>query len=298
MRYFFFVLLILSVGFATEQTLQWDNYPNPQGQAGADNYTDRVVVDYTAPYQCHISKLQVRAYYPQSVNPGNTTAYVYNDSSGYPGTLLGQLDFTNIYTNIWQILDIGTLGIVLNNGQKFYVGVKYAPDPWIMLWGWENTIPNHLYYAKLDSATNWTIIYNRDLLCRAIIDNDMDPPYVNGQVPAPQSNVNPPLNSIVFHCRDDDKGVNRSTIVFSCTGNGNPIPGTLGMDYSDIHNIICTFTPNTPIPGGICVLCKVHSGLADGLGNATTSDITWWFTVGANKVRTNSLGELKAIFHE
>jgi len=133
-------------------------------------------------------------------------------------------------------------------------------------------------------------------MIRAIIDSDMTPPYVNGQVPAPQSNVNPPLSSLVFHCRDDDKGVDPATIVFTCTGNGNPIPGTLNKNTTDLHDVICTFTPNTPIPGGVCVLCNVHSGLADGLGNATTSDITWWFTVGSNKVHTNSLGELKALF--
>ena len=288
-------LLFISLAFCTEQELIWDHNLNNTGWTYQDGTDGRIANDFTPTYQCHVSKVRI---FPTSPPIGSATyVYVWNDNSGYPGTILGSKYFSNIIGGSWITLDISNLNLVINSGQKFYTGIMIGGDSTIInkIQG-DSSAPIHPRYSSDNGGVTWNNISDATVLIRCIIDSDMTPPYVNGQVPAPQGNVNPPLNSIAFHCRDDDKGVDPDTIVFTCTGNGNPIPGTLAMDDSDIHDVICTFTPNTPIPGGVCVLSSVHSGLADGLGNATTSDITWWFTVGSNKVRSNSLGELKVLF--
>jgi hypothetical protein len=290
------VVLIVSItAFSVEQELKYDygNTPPPYWVSFSSSMNGRICNDFIAPYICHIAKIKL-------VQQGGTqsTAFVWDDNLNFPGNILGQKFFSYIYQGSWETLDISELHITRNAGQKFYCGFQTGQGASIIdAIGYEtNTLPLHYYFTSVNGGVSWTYQPNRNLYIRCVIDNDMTPPYVNGQVPAPESNVNPPLNAFVFHCRDDDKGVDPDTILFTCTGNGNPIPGTLSWDDSDIHNIICTFTPDTPIPGGICVLCHVHSGLADGLGNTTTSDIAWWFTVGATKVRTDSLGSLKALF--
>jgi len=290
------VLLIWVCSISTEQELKYDfgSTPPPHWVTFSSSMDGRTCNDFVAPYNCHISKIKLVC------SGGNMTyAYVWDNNSGYPGSIIGQTNLLFVAENQWVTIDIAYLNLTRNSGQTFYCGFKLGQGTGIIhSIGYETvTMPLHYYFTSTNGGSTWTYQANSNLYIRCIIDSDMTPPYVNGQVPAPQSNVNPPLNSLIFHCRDDDKGVDPDTIIFTCTGNGNPIPGNLTMDDSDLHDVICTFTPNTPIPGGICVLCNVHSGLADGLGNSTTSDITWWFTVGSTKVRTDSLGSLKALFH-
>jgi hypothetical protein len=294
----FIIILFAASSFSVEEELHWDVYVSGY-TTSPEGYYYRMAMDFTPNYQCHLSKIKLYPSTPPTSPLGNSTwAYIYNDNAGLPGTIIGQKFYNTIIAG-WNTLDIADQHIIINQNEKFYVAFLFGATPEIInCCGYDSNQPIHGWFYSTDNGNTWQFWTNQDRLIRAIIDSDMNPPYVNGQVPVPQSNVNPPLNSLVFHCRDADKGVDPDTIVFTCTGNGNPIPGTLDKDTSDLHDVICTFTPTNPIGAGVCVLCNVHSGLADGLGNATTSDITWWFTVGGNKVRTNSLGELKAIFHQ
>ncbi|MCK4594790.1 Ig-like domain-containing protein, partial [bacterium] len=116
------------------------------------------------------------------------------------------------------------------------------------------------------------------------------PPYVDGMDPD-DGEVQVPLDStIVFHCKDDDSGVDVTTIDFiaqdsSLTGGralgiGSPnrvIDGNLDIDDEDINDVVCTFTPTDEFYEADTITCTVDGDLADMKGNLLGDDWVWTF---------------------
>jgi len=292
MRGWFILIALSLLSYAVEHELFWDDdYPDGFWTV-AEGIDNRQAVDFTPGYQCHLAKVKIKV--PSIPQGTSTWVTIYADNSGWPGAILGSIYCTGILPNSWNIFDVTSLGIIINAGQKFYPSVSLGDGAEVInRIFYEMSLPIHGRYYSINGGLTWLHSIDDDIFLRAIVDDDMTPPYVNDQVPSPGSTVPPPLATIVFHCRDADKGVNPDTISFTCKVNGSAISGTLNKNSSDLHNVICTFTPTNPIGGASNVECTVPAGLADGLGNATTANIVWTFTVTAAHVQQASLGSLR-----
>lgn len=146
---------------------------------------------------------------------------------------------------------------------------------------------------------------------------DTDAPTVGSQSPAPGSSDVPGGTNVVFHCYDAT-AVDSSTIAFTLAGDdggggggggvqpvsrdnnlsaaprsAGEISGTLNVNDSNPQDVVCTFTPDADLPTGDYT-CTVAAGLADTLGNATTSPVTWTFSTAGSEVVETSWGALKA----
>jgi hypothetical protein len=253
---------------------------------------------FDAPADCYI--LSASFYVDE-----NGTKYVGvwdNDDGGtydLPGTLLGSVSHNFDYggSPTWSdYVDLTDLGITLTGGERFWVGVVYAAgdNPYM---GLDTTNPDHGAGYQTDGFT-WQFSSSFDLMVRVKIDDDMDPPYVDEQDPAPdRTGGADPGTDIVFHCKDDDKGVDPGTIGFTADdGTKADVSGTLDIDDADLNAVICTFTPDSDLPEGATITCTVDGELADGLGNEMGSDAVWSFTVGYVNVDEASLGEIKATY--
>jgi len=140
------------------------------------------------------------------------------------------------------------------------------------------------------APTDTTIVFH----CK---DDDMDGPYVDEQDPA-DGGWAAPETSIFFHCKDNDKGVESDTIDFSADdGTRAGVSGSLYIDDTDPNDVICIFSPDSDLPEGETITCTVAGTLADGLGNEMGYDAVWSFTVGQTNVNDASLGEIKAGYH-
>ena len=138
-------------------------------------------------------------------------------------------------------------------------------------------------------------------------DPDITPPYVDGMDPA-DGETGVPLDSlIVFHCKDDDKGVDVSTIDFiardTSLGAGRAvglysptrvISGDLDIDDADLNDVLCTFTPDDPFYQGDTITCTVDGSLADVKGNEMGEDFVWSFTTYSETVEPTTWGAIKA----
>jgi hypothetical protein len=143
---------------------------------------------------------------------------------------------------------------------------------------------------------------------------DTDPPYVEDLDPDDGDTDVPPDVDIVFHCKDDDTGIDTDTIDFTAedttlggaltVGTGvigvsirpsGVIAGDLDIDDSDINDVVCTFTPDDPLPLGDTITCTVDGGLSDNAGNDLGDDFIWTFDteVAVDEV---SWGAIKAGF--
>jgi len=117
------------------------------------------------------------------------------------------------------------------------------------------------------------------MMIRGVVNDDVDGPYVDSQDPA-DGGWAAPDTDIVFHCKDDDYGVDSSTIGFSADdGTKADVSGSLDVDDSDPNDVVCTFTPDSDLPEGETITCTVAGTLADGLTNEMGDDAVWSFGV-------------------
>ncbi len=230
---------------------------------------------FDAPADCHIVSASFYCMYNGTKDVG-----VWEDAASVPGTLLGSVSysFTPGGSETWSdYVDLTGLGLTMSGAEKFWVGIDYSAGTYPYL-GLDTTSPNH-GVAYSANGTSWSFISSWDLLVRVKIDDDMDGPYVDEQDPA-DTTWAPPDTEIVFHCNDDDKGVDSDTIDFSADdGTKADVPGSLDVDDSDPNDVVCTFTPDSDLPDGETITCTVPSTLADGLGNEMGDDAVWSFGV-------------------
>jgi hypothetical protein len=219
------------------------------------------------------------------VNDGTKDVSVWdNDTSGtddLPGTLLGSVSesFTPGSSWTWSdYVDLTDLGLTMSGGEKFWVGIDYSVGVNPLL-GLDDDEPIHRFAYSWD-GTSWSRSRFYDLMVRVKIDDDVDPPYVDGQDPTDGSWTQETGTDIVFHCKDDDKGVDSGTIDFSAAADtGADVSGLLDIDDSDPNDVVCTFTPDSDLPEAETITCTVAGILADGLGNEMGAGAVWSFGV-------------------
>lgn len=214
-------------------------------------------------------------------------------SPDLPGKFYGSAS-ASFTGNTWHwspYSDVTDIGATVENGEKFWVGIM--PSEGVTpLFGVDLTDPD-VGYAVFDGGWSW--VANGDLMVRVILDDDMDPPYIDEQDPADGELV-PPDAIITFRCKDVDNGLDVSTVDFAVEdGDGVEVSGVLDIDDADPNDVMCTFTPYDDLPKGT-ITCTVAGTLADGLGNEMGADEVWSFTVGYANVENSSLGEIKATY--
>jgi hypothetical protein len=236
---------------------------------------------FEAPADCYI--LSASFYCFCGLATTKDVAVWDNDDSGsddLPGTLLGSVSNDFDYGGSWawsDYIDLTSLGLTMSDGEKFWLGIPESPGPGFQL-GRDITDPDH-GYAFTSYGSDWIFWSGYDVMLRVKIDDDMDPPYVDGQNPADGGWVQPDTD-IVFHCKDDDKGVDSETIGFSADdGTRADVSGSLDIDDSDPNDVVCTFTPDSDLPEDETTTCTVPGGLADRLGNEMGDDTVWSFGV-------------------
>lgn len=256
------------------------------------------------------------------------TADIYLDCFGWDSTdsqpaeddsyFGGRVEFlgSGPYDDEWAVFDVSDEGVTFANGDRitlFCEGGYYpiyapedgnsgAPDDSGWMWFGGSTWVDYSDYGY------------GSMMIRGLVNDDMDPPYVDGQDPADGSDIEPDLDEIVFHAKDDDIGVDTGTIDFTVTDeskknsqsndlddieNTGVVPGDLNINDSDPNDIICTFDVDDgyDFTIGQTITCTVASGLADQLGNTMDSDVEWEYTVVPfESIQTTSLGNIKTMF--
>ena len=160
------------------------------------------------------------------------------------------------------------------------------------------------------------------ILIRVFVDDDLSepdttPPFVADMEPTDGESDVPIDSDIVFHCKDDDSGVDTTTIDFTAedttlgaslvvsTGaaarlGASPageIAGDLDVDDADLLDVVCTFTPDADLPYEDTITCTVDGALADLEANEMGDDFVWSFdTEEAPNVVTTTWGVIKADF--
>ncbi|OGD75231.1 MAG: hypothetical protein A2Y64_04910 [Candidatus Coatesbacteria bacterium RBG_13_66_14] len=132
-----------------------------------------------------------------------------------------------------------------------------------------------------------------------VVIPDTTPPFVSNMEPTDGASDMPIDTDIVFHCEDDESGVDVATIDFTvqdtslasgdntvspdshsasvgCAPAGD-IPGTLVIDDGDLLDVICTFTPDDLLPYEDTITCTVDGALADLEANEMGDDFVWTF---------------------
>jgi len=142
-----------------------------------------------------------------------------------------------------------------------------------------------------------------------VVEPDTDPPYVDGMEPGDGESDVPVGANIVFHAKDDDKGVDVSTIAFTAEDSSlsggralslyaptGSISGDLDIDDADINDVVCVFTPDEDLPYEDEITCTVDGSLADVKGNEMGDDFVWSFTTEEEppNVTRTTWGAIKA----
>jgi len=140
---------------------------------------------------------------------------------------------------------------------------------------------------------------------------DTTPPFVADMEPTDGESDVPIDTEIVFHCGDDESGVDTATIDFtvedtSLSSNdraigigGSPngdISGDLDIDDADLLDVVCTFTPDADLPYEDTLTCTVDGALADLEANEMGDDFVWTFDTEEEppNVVTTTWGAIKA----
>ena len=229
---------------------------------------------FTAPSDCWLIRYRLYWYGGGNID---IDCLLYNDSGGTPtgSTLFTVTGNTGDASREWVEIDVISEGVTLDSGDVFHPGwshtsttggllmdtAKQAGSCWLTLGGWYDYSS---YYTHM---------------VRAVIDDDFDGPYVDGQDPADEEWTDD-NSQFVFHAKDDDKGVDIDTIEGSVDdGAKAEVPGDLDVT-GDPSDYTCTWTPDDPFEDGTYDV-TAYGSLADLLGNEMGSDETWSFSVDA-----------------
>ena len=253
-----------------ETELYWDDGVD-SGSYFSNSYVPYATT-FTAPSDCWLIRYRLYWYGGGNID---IDCLLYNDSGGTPtgSTLFTVTGNTGDASREWVEIDVISEGVTLDSGDVFHPGWSHSSGSdgvlmdtpkggyscWLTLGGW---------YDYSSSRTH---------MVRVVIDDDFDGPYVDGQDPADDEWTDD-NSQFVFHAKDDDKGVDDTTIDVSVDdGAKADVPGDLDVSGSS-DDYTCTFTPDSPFEDGTYDV-TVPDYLADLLGNEMGSDETWSFSV-------------------
>ncbi|MCX7021533.1 MAG: Ig-like domain-containing protein [bacterium] len=253
-----------------ETELYWDDGVDC-GSYFSSSYSPYATT-FTAPSACHLVTYRLYWYGGGSVN---INCLLYNDSGGTPtgSTLFTVTGNSGSASFAWVDIPVSSAGATLTSGQVFHPGwshtsgsagvlmdnPKHAGSCWLWLGYWYDYSP---YYTHM---------------VRVVIDDDATGPYVDGQAPADGGWTND-NTQLVFHAKDDDKGVDDTTIDVSVDdGSRADVPGSLDITGTPA-DYACTFYPDSPFDDGTFDV-TVPGSLADLLGNEMGDDEVWSFSV-------------------
>lgn len=261
---------------------------------------------------------QLRVFYELYDEDDAVDIYIYSRDGDNPGeSLAGPLDYSVnrqdwVYYNFDEQVELpGEFFIVVIgdgfNLSRIQVDGTDGYDDW------------DYYHSRVWQSSHWDTV-QWDLRMRIEWEPgyaDYDPPYVDDMDPDDGEADVPEDSLIVFHCKDDSRGVDASTIDFnvqddSLSGSGwamsvgaacriayeptRNIYGNLDIDETDPNDILCTFTPYQYLPIGR-ITCTVDGSLADKAGNEMGDDFVWSFTTeGYQSAKQSTWGQIKSSF--
>jgi hypothetical protein len=234
---------------------------------------------FTATADCHLVTYKIYWYGGGNID---VNCLLYDDDGGGdPQTPTGSTLFTitgnsGTASFAWFEVDVTSAGATLTNGQIFHPGWSHTASSQGVLM--DTAKGGYSCWLWLGSWYDYSSYYTH--MVRVIVDDDMDPPYVDEQDPA-DGGAGAPDTEIVFHCKDDDYGVDSETIDFMAEDETRgEVSGSLDIDDGDANDVVCTFTPDSDLPEGT-ITCTVAGTLADGLTNEMGDDAVWSFVVDA-----------------
>ena len=250
------------------------NWSGPSGYATTFDIT----------FDCWLVEMSAYAYtYGQTHNvllncfgwtgskPDETDSYFGGEVS-FPGS--------GPYNNEWAIFDVSDEGAFFENGDRITLFFKGGSYPWYCRMdtsGGGAPARSGWFWFGGSSWTDYSQYGFGACMIRGVIDDDMDGPYVDGQDPA-DGDWTADDSQFVFHAKDDDKGVDDTTIDVSVDDDTKAdVPGDLDISGTPA-DYTCTFTPDDPFDDGTYD-ATVPASLADLLGNEMGSDETWSFGV-------------------
>ena len=254
-----------------ETELYWDDGSgNSYFGGGLSPYA----TTFTAPSACHLVTYRFYWYNGGSIN---VDCLLYDDSGGTPtgSTLFTVTGNSGSTTFNWFDVDVSGAGATLTSGQVFHPGFSYVYDSGGVLM--DDAKHAGSCWLWLGYWYDYSAYYTH--MCRVVIDDDFTGPYVDGQDPE-DGGWTADNTQFVFHAKDDDKGVDDTTIDGAVDdGAKADVPGSLDIT-GDPSDYTCTFNPDDPFEDGTYDV-TVYGSLADLLGNEMGSDETWSFGVDA-----------------
>ncbi|MCK4593104.1 hypothetical protein KAU45_01290, partial [bacterium] len=302
MRKILLVLLALGVvAFAAEyqfSTGTWDQTPDMAGSSDGWGEWFVTVFENDTGDDVDITELGMPCCGPASGDYGWVVWYDVGGMDPPPGNPYSADDYgpytpesPSDYT-VYTYVDLSEEELVVEDGTYFNIGYDNT-----YLGGqiYYNDYPSWAWYSGYwDPESSWG---RTDLIqCRAeTFITETDPPYVDGLDPADGDTEVPVDSPIVFHCKDDDSGIDITTIDFSVqdtslsgglvvsasaalsthTSPARTLPGDLDIDDTDINDVVCTWTGDDDFLIGEVITCTVAGTLADNQGNELGDDFVW-----------------------
>ncbi len=287
-----FYSLPLSPKFPTEQELYYDD-----GDFGSyapwASYGVRFACNFDPGYACWITRYKI-CYY--DVGTANCHGYFYENSGGDPdsGTLYWDESFQCSGSGFnWYEVDVDPP--VFDDDGDFY-----------SILGWDDTTSpggppadsgdtSHFYQDFYGWDAGWYIY-----ALRCFVNDDADGPYGDQYNPADGDTAAPDTN-VVWHCYDDDIGVDSDTIntdSMLVEVAKSKVSGTITItgDPSDYE---VTFDPDSDFTEGDTVnvtLSPPDYEILDLLTNSM-DEVTYSFSVGSYvTVQPTSVGYIKAMY--
>jgi hypothetical protein len=261
---------------------------------------------FTAPYDLHVVKVKLLCY-----NSSGRNYYIdvlaENDSTGQPdryNSLIGG------YETFWQGAVGGDTWIEFTLSNPAYIGsgTHFFPMSDDNIEGLDNAPQDNQGPGPAGSAwwyfgdNSWyDETYFGAMCIRVIVNDDVAGPYADQLDPAPGATV-PPNTDISLHIKDDDIGVDSSTITadsVAITVGGSPVAGTLNVDDSNINDVLVTFYPDADFNEGDTVVVTLSpSGfeIKDLLTNVMEEDSYEFYIGPYANIQPTSLGVIKASY--
>jgi hypothetical protein len=283
---------------------------------GARDYSDSIHLadDFSFTKPDYLERIEWWGVF--TINVSTMDIRLHDDDGGLPGTVIWeQLGVTATITDTGD--DYGGYAI-------YHIEVVLDPADYYLLdngttyWLSLHHDSTGAYWCRWNSGTaaesnnNGSTWGSRSAIYMLRLNGteDIDAPAVSGQAPADGATGVAVNSVIVFHVTDVLSEVDTSTISFSVEdsaksngvstslsdrGSTGTITGTLVVDDTDPSDVICVFLLDSDLPPDT-ITCTVAAGLADDVGNATTSDIVWSFDTTGAAIEETTWGQIKAEF--
>jgi|GEM_PF-1101938 len=267
----------------TEQDLINDDGSRSYNWSGPSGFGD----SFDITFDCWLVEMSVFAYTYGLTHDVVLNCYGWNGGSSRPDETNsyfgGDVTFAGSgpYDDEWAVFDVMDEHAFFEDGDRITLFSYGGSSPWYCPEDGNGSAPQYSGWMWFggSSWTDFSAYGYGAMMIRGVVNDDVDGPYVDSQDPA-DGGWAAPDTDIVFHCKDDDYGVDSSTIGFSADdGTKADVSGSLDVDDSDPNDVVCTFTPDSDLPEGETITCTVAGTLADGLTNEMGDDAVWSFGV-------------------